>query len=165
MRTLLILLPLLAACGFRPVHAPLERAESASLQQVRVDPIPAGRPGQVLQIALEDMMTPSGPPANARYRVIAAITEVKRPIIIERNAEISRYNLEMTVPYSVVEVATGQTLGSGQVRRISSYNVSNSDFSTFIGERDARERGIQEAAQEISMRVATIVENAENARP
>ena len=55
---LLCILPLLAACGFEPMHA-----KKATNQQlfagVRVDPI-ADREGQILRAKLEDRLNPGG---------------------------------------------------------------------------------------------------------
>lgn len=157
-----VLLLALAACGFRPVHAPLSqegRATDAVLQYVSLNTIDAGRAGQILQTELEDLLHPDGAYPSPRYRLSATLEESKQPIVIERNARVSRYNLMMLAKYNLIDLNSGATIYQSETRRIGSYNASLSDFSTFVAESDARNRTVKQLAQDIAMRLTAKLKN------
>lgn len=150
---LLVLFLLLAACGFRPVHAPISQPNEAALQYVMLEEVPS-RSGQILQTELEDILHPSGQYPAPRYRLALTLTEEKQPIVIERNGRVSRYNLLLKAEYRLTDFVSGAPLHQGKVRRNSSFNASLSDFSTYVSESDARNRGVKQIAQDIAMRLA-----------
>jgi len=148
-----------SACGFRPVHGPADQShlDSNALNFIAVDSIP-DRSGQILQVALEDGIHPEGRQPENTYRLSVDLQEIKQPIIIERNGRISRYNLIHVAKFRVYNPYDNATLHSGTAKRISSYNVSLSDFSTFIAEREGHERGLTALAQDIIMQLASAFE-------
>ncbi len=157
------LLSCLAACGFEPVYANKYNNRQHNLMQhiarVIVDS-DAARSSQLLQVALEDIFNPQGQNYDAlhgKYRLKVRLRERRQPIIIERTGRVTRYNLNFSAHFSIMPFPDDEPIYKGVARRISSYNVAASDFSTFIGERDARKRGLQELAQDISMQVAAIL--------
>lgn len=154
-----LILLLLTSCGFRPLHAPAEQmaVTNTMLHYVAVDSIP-GRSGQILQVALEDGLHPEGRQPELSYRLGVSLNEVKQPIIVERTGRVTRYNLILSANFRVYDPSSGRTLHKGKARRISSYNVSTADFATFSAERDARERGLKELAEDIIMRLAAAFE-------
>lgn len=149
---------LLAACGFRPVHAPTQALTGPSmtapvLQTIQVSPIPQ-RSGQILSIALEDLLHADGQYPTPRYRLDTTLEEAKQPIVIETNGRVSRYNLVLVARYSLYEIHSNALVTNGTVKRISGFNSSLSDFSTFVSENDTHDRNIRQMAQDISMRIA-----------
>lgn len=165
MRSLLLIVSLLtlAACGFRPVHAPLThegRPTDAVLQYVSLDTIDAGRGGQILQTELEDLLHPDNAYPTPRYRLQVQLLETKQPVVIERNARVSRYNLLMVAQYSLIDLNSGGTIYTNETKRIGSYNASLSDFSTFVAEGDARNRNIKQLANDIVMRISAKLRTA-----
>lgn len=145
---------LLAACGFQPVYGPKGGNHvAAPMHYIAVDDIPS-RAGQILQIALEDGLHPQGDAPKHSYRLAVQLEETRQPIIIERTGRVTRYNLIHTAKFRVYDPRGGQDMHKSNAKRISSYNVAPSDFSTFVGERDARERGLKELAQDILMQLA-----------
>ncbi len=143
---------LLNACGFSPLHG--HKSTTPQLRQVEVAPI-GGREGQLLISALEDRLHPgdtSGAPHL--YRLQATITVTPQAAGVEIDREITRYNLHLVSSFHLTRISDGREIYSGRLRRISSYNVSDSDFSTFVSRRDALKRGIDELAEDYHMRLA-----------
>ncbi len=149
---LLIALFLVAACGFRPVHAPVSSSQNAVLQYIMVDNIPT-RSGQILKIELEDLLHPDGQYPQPRYRLAVNFSEEKQPIVIESNARVSRYNLILKADYTLIDLTSGATVHQGSVKRLSSYNSSLSDFSTYVAEGDALNRGVKQLAHDVANRL------------
>jgi LPS-assembly lipoprotein len=149
----LLCLLLLASCGFRPVHAPVSDPYEATLPFVQIEKIDAGRPGQILQMELEDLFHPDGQYPQPRHRLAVTLTQAKQPIVIESNARVSRYNVLFTADYRLIDLLSGATVHQGKVSRQSSYNASLSDFSTYVAEGDAFNRGVKQIAKDVTGRV------------
>ena len=128
-----------------------------ALHFLAVDTIPE-RSGQILQVELEDILHPEGQVPSQHYRLAVELGEIKQPIIVELTGRVSRYNLIHTANYRVYDPVSGANLHQGNAKRVSSYNVSTADFSTYTAERDARERGLKELAQDLVMRLAAAFE-------
>ena len=159
----IILLLLLTACGFQPVHG-VKSAETAlsqtALETIKVEVPAKGRTAQLYRIALEDTLHPANLYPEPHYRLVSTLEEIKQPIIIERDAQITRYNLILKAHYELFDIATGESLKKKVSQRVSSYNVSDSDFATFMGDRDARENGIKVLTQTIAMELAAFLGEA-----
>ena len=155
----LICLVTLTACGFQPVHGTKteQTANIIALEEIKVEVPAKGRLAQLYRIALEDSLHPSNLYPTPKYRLTSAITEVNQPIIIQRDASIVRYNLVLKATYELTDIASGTQLAKKKIQRISSYNVSDSDFATFIAKRNAREQGIKALAKDLSMKLAATV--------
>lgn len=150
---------LLSACGFQPVHG--RRAAAPELEQVEVAPIP-GRTGQLLRISLEDRLRAGG---AAAWRLEASIAVTPQAVGIEADREITRYNLHLVSSFRLLRTGDGKEVLSGTVRRIASYNVSDSDFSTHIASRDALKRGLDELAEDYRMRLAAFFAGVSTLQP
>lgn len=160
MRSLLCItaILLLASCGFRPLHAPTQQqaipsAAAPMLQTIQVSPIPL-RSGQILSMALEDLLHADGQFPTPRYRLDTTLEETKQPIVIETNGRVSRYNLILVARYQLYDIQTSALITKGVVKRISGFNASLSDFSTFVSENDTHDRNIRQMAQDMSLRIA-----------
>lgn len=158
-----LLLFTVTGCGFQPVYGTRDNSPSQwqavpSLQKLVIEQIP-GRDGQILRVALEDGIRPNGEqPASQDLRLSVDMNIKKQPVIIELDGRITRYNLEIIARYRVTNLSSGKILHRDTARRISSYNVASSDFSTFIAERDARERGLKALADQMLMQLAAALE-------
>jgi len=155
----------LAACGFEPVHSARTHSDgdtAGALEDVQVVVPTGSRIGQLYRIALEDTLHPANEFPTPRYRLTATIEEINQPIIIERDASITRYNLILKTQYSLIDLSNGKVLGKKSGQRISSYNVSDSDFATFVAERDSRERGIRDLARSVSNELASLLKEPQS---
>lgn len=147
-----------AGCGFRPVHAPTQpqagTVASPILQSIKVTPIPL-RSGQILHIALEDLLHADGEFPMPRYRLDTTLEEAKQPIVIETNGRVSRYNLILVARYNLYDIASNALITNGVVKRISGFNASLSDFSTYVSENDTHDRNLRQIAQDITHRLTS----------
>ncbi|MDG1285957.1 MAG: hypothetical protein P8P30_00150 [Rickettsiales bacterium] len=146
---------LLTACGFEPVHGTKVAQSNPLLEMIKVEVPSKGRTAQIYRIALEDALHPGNQYPEPRYHLVSQLEETKQPIIIERDAQITRYNMVLKSTYELIDIASSKKLFSKHSQRISSYNVSDSDFATFIAERDARRNGIEALARTTAMEIAT----------
>lgn len=153
----LLCLCALSACGFEPAYKQRGSDPQHLLSRVAVQTSPQNREGQYLQASLEDALY-----VNTRsqplYRLEAGLQVDARPFVISSDGLASRFNVTLTSPYLLRRLDDNSIVSRGTVRRDVSYNVSEvDDYSTFISERDAIERGVEALAEEYTLRVAAIL--------
>lgn len=148
---------LLVSCGFSPLYqAPQNRAPS-SLPPVAIETINdhdghQGRDGQMLRTALEDRLN-RGNSGTPSYRLAATFEKTLVPVVIERDGSITRYNINMVSHFQLFRQSDAKQVHAGTIKRVGSYNVSNQDFSTFMAQKDATERGIIEIAEDYRLKL------------
>lgn len=147
----------LASCGFEPLYGTHQNASAGGgnspLSAVAIDPID-GLVGQQFKAALEDRFNPTGAPTPSLYGLTVNVKATKTPTVIEPDGTISRYNLLLDSNYTLYRKADGAKLRSDHVRRTTSYNLSDADFSDFISENDAMRRALTELSEDYRLRLA-----------
>lgn len=155
-----------AGCGLRPLYG--EHASGGStvgeLQTVRILPI-ADRPGQQLHNALRNELNPRGQPADPRYTLAVDLVIRKQEIGVRKDETATRANLRLSGSYRLVRVADQVQMTSGVAKSIVSYNIVDSEFGTYAAEADAQQRGIEQLAQQLRLRLATYFERLASGVP
>lgn len=147
---------LLGACGFRPLYGTAEDGSSAfdELETVQVAPLP-DRTGQRLHNLLRDRINPRGQPQAPKYILQITLSEDLENLAIEQDETATRANLKLSARFSLVSVEGGQVVFRGGSNSVNSYNIVDSQFATFVSERDARDRALRELSEDIRLRLAT----------
>lgn len=151
---MLAILTYVAGCGFQPLYGERQSAEgaAASLGQISVPPIPE-RLGQLLRIELIHRLTPTGQPQSPAYVLDVELRESKQDLAVRKDATATRANLIIAATFRLISVQSEQTLFTGTVRSINSYNILDADFATLSAESDARQRAVRDLATEIRSRL------------
>jgi len=156
---LLAALLLLGGCGFRPLYG--EQATGGStagaLQTVQVAPI-ADRPGQQLHNALRNELNPLGQPLDPLYSLAVSLTLREQELGVRKDDTATRANLRVTGDYSLIRIADDVVMTRGRAQSVVAYNIVGSEFGTYQAEEDARQRGIEQLAQQIRLRLAAYLE-------
>lgn len=143
----------IAACGFRPLHAPGGGAVPATLSGIEIAPI-SDRLGQVVRNHLLDRLTPRGAPSSPRYRIVVSLRVTKEGLAIARDETATRFNVSVEADYELLRLPAGESVLQGVARSIAAYNVVSSDYATLVAERDAELRAAREISDELKTRVA-----------
>lgn len=162
-----ICLPILSACSLTPVYKQQQDASGAvvsSLPPLQLH-VPRSRIGQQFRTALEDALaTPEDTPPAA-YQLHVLLEQKRYPIGIEQSGRISRYNVSITAQYRLIPVGEVAPVFEGKVRKLTSYNIVQSDYASYIAERDAESRAIQQAAQELRRRLMVFFATPQDSKP
>lgn len=152
---LLLTAPAIAACGFTPLYAERGSASvAADLSSLDVR-APDTRLGRELKFNLLDLLSRAGnPPSNPAYVVELAPTVYDEDLAIERNAEVTRRNLVMVVPFRLVDTATDKVVMRSTARSRSSYNRVDSEFANIVAARDAESRIARAIADDIKLQLS-----------
>jgi LPS-assembly lipoprotein len=159
----LILLPLLASCGFHPLYATPGSPSGQlrhRLQSVYVEPVP-DRLGFELRNQLIDLIDGSSRPMGAAYRLSLTLDEKNEAIGVQSQqvgsltqTTITRYNDRLTVTYELTDAKTGAVLTKGIESGLSAYNVVSSPYATLVSQQDADKRAADDIADRIRIALA-----------
>lgn len=152
---LLLVALALPACGFTPMYA--DRAGGANiaadLSMLDVE-APGTRVGRELKYGLLDILSSSGnPPANPTYRVELAPSMYQEDLSIERDAEVTRKNVVLVVPFRLIDTGTGKAVLRSVARSRTSYNRVESEFANITAARDAELRVAKAVAEDIKLQL------------
>lgn len=166
LRLLVLALTLaVAACGFRPLYAPLKLADGSSLlDQVWIDTI-SGSSGIILRNYLLDSFYRNGYPERARYMLHIDLSETIRDVDVQKNDTTTRAQYVIIASYTIKDRAANTVIDSGQFRSVSGYNILLSQYTTLVSQSDAKDRALKDLAEKIQMRTALVLTEPETAQP
>lgn len=152
---LLLTAPVIASCGFTPLYAERNSASvTADLSALDVR-APDTKLGRELKFNLLDLLSSSGnPPSNPAYVVELAPTVYDEDLAIERDADVTRKNLVMIVPFRLVDTATDKVVMRSTARSRSSYNRVDSEFANIVAAQDAESRIARAIADDIKLQLS-----------
>ena len=151
----LLLILALGACGLRPLYGTnsVGAAMSDRLGQVNVGII-GDRSGQILRTELIRMLNPQGRPAQPAYDLGVTLAESQQDVNLISDLTTTRKNLTMTASFVLTDRKTGQPVFSDSATEITSFNILSDQFTTLVGERDARDRALKSLSEDIRTRLA-----------
>ncbi len=151
---ILLVAAALAGCGFKPLYRQNGPGEAVpQFTQISIAQ-PEDRISQQLRNHLLDMVTPQGSPERPLYILDYRITESVGSVFVTRSDEITRNNLQISVSTFLRDYQTGSPLASFSISSQASYNLTVADYSNLISEKNARERALRDAAEQIRIRLA-----------
>jgi LPS-assembly lipoprotein len=154
---LLGLILLLGGCGFRPLYAPHgPRDWDPDLAAISVAPI-ADRPGQILELALREDLNPAGVSVPARWQLVTTLRISRADLGIQRNATATSSEITVSANYTLYDVASGHQVYANASRAISDFNQITDAYATQVAADDARDRALEEVAQDMAIRMAVFV--------
>ena len=145
----------LAGCGFTPLYA--ERNDGAVVADLAGLDVsaPDDRLGRELKYNLLDLLSSSGnPPASPAYLVELAPISYNEDLAIEPDADVTRKNLVMVVPFRLIDTATQKTVLRSTARSRSSYNRVSSEFANIVAAQNAESRIARAIASDIKLQLS-----------
>jgi LPS-assembly lipoprotein len=136
----------LAGCGFHPLYG---GKLSPQLASIYVEPV-AERDGYELRNQLIDLLGSDGREAGKAYRLRLTLNQVSNGVTLQNDATITRYNDTLTATYVLTD-AKGTEITRGSQTSLSSFNVSNSPYSTVAVQQDSDRRAADDIADRIRM--------------
>ena len=140
----------LAGCGFTPLYA--TPGVSSGLTHVQVV-APDGRVGYLLREDLDDALGKDKDATPAwRLDMQVAQQRVGRGLTVAGFAQ--RYELDLTVTYTLTEIATGKIAHSGAVVSSVSYDSADQPYAGVAARQDTQDRMASDAARKIELDLA-----------
>ena len=147
-RTFLLSAVALAGCGFQPTYGP-NGSGSALRGAIRVD-TSGNREAYVLANKLEDIFAR---PATPTYALTFDVDTDEAAVGITPEQEITRYHVTGKAKYSLINIADGQTVASGEVNSFTAYSATGSTVSSVTATRDAYDRLMEILADQMAAQI------------
>lgn len=148
----------LAGCGFTPLYKQDGTRDAVpQFAQIAVAQ-PDDRLGQQFRNTLLDILTPRGTPERPLWLLEYKITETQGSVFVSRRDEITRNNLNLSVSATLRDYRSGTAYFSTSTSSQASYNLTVADFSNLVSEKNARERALRDAAEQIRLRLGAYFE-------
>jgi LPS-assembly lipoprotein len=139
----------LCACGFQPLYAPPTAAGLTHIDVVA----PQGRVGYLLGQDVQSALghVDGGTPL---YRLSMALVQTRAAHGLTANATAQRYELDMKVTYTLIEIASGKVVKTGAVISNVSYDSVAPPYAGIAARQDVQDRLALDAAQKIQVAIA-----------
>lgn len=150
----------LAGCQVRPLYATGPAGGSpvvAALGRIAIE-VQRDRPAQVLMNELVFALRGGAGLVDPQYTLRLIVTTRKTELAIRENEEIPAANLiSMTTTYTLTENVTGRVVTNGTTYATVSYDFTSQRFANLRAERDAEDRAAKTTAQDIRLRLASVL--------
>jgi LPS-assembly lipoprotein len=153
-----LVLPL-PGCGWTPLYAdPQSGPASAELRAIQVLPI-AERIGQRLELALRNSLNPAGEPTKYRYTLRTTLVNNLSDLGLQSQGTSTLGRVDVYATFALVDKQNGKTLLTNSIHDQNSFALNANQYSTIVGEDDARVRTVVELNQEIVTRLTLFMEH------
>ncbi len=140
----------LAGCGFTPLYATPGLSSGLSSIEVKA---PDGRVAFLMRQDLDDALgRDRGEPA--KYRLDLTVDQRRDPRGLRLDNVAERYAISVTVGYTLVDLATGKPIHSGEVTSQVSYDSVDAPYAGIAARQDSQERVASDAARRIQVELA-----------
>ena len=157
---LVALVMVTASCGFKPLYANKERSGGKSCSNFHVNKISDfDTAGQKLQYKLEDALNLACVNSDKQYEITVNLTKGKGGSAIQKDTEITRYNISFTGSFSVKDKTTNKVVYSGTSVMTGSFAAQTSDYGTYALERDIDGKLLEEMANDITLKTSSSLLN------
>jgi len=155
----LLLVGVVAGCGFRPMYGKHSTAPvSQELALVHIGTI-EDRRGQLLRNRLLTLFNPTGSPAKPRYRLSVNLTESISNQFKREDETTTNVDFRLYATFSLHDLRSGITLLSGKSSAVSAYDLIAKEAYKLAAEDDARRKTIRLLADDIKTRVSAYLLN------
>jgi LPS-assembly lipoprotein len=156
----------LAGCQVRPLYAERDASGSggadARLRRIAVE-VQRDRVGQELMNQLIFALRGGSDLVDPAYTVRLIVRTRKSEVAIQEREEVPTANMiTVTTTYTLTVNVNGRVIASDTIYTTASYEFSSQRYANLRAERDAEDRAVRTAAQDIRTRLA-IVLSAEDA--
>jgi LPS-assembly lipoprotein len=139
----------LGGCGFTPLYA--QPADHPSLTHIDVV-APQGRVGYLLREDLDDAFG-HDKGAPAAYKLEMQLGQSREAHGLTVNNVAQRYQLDMTVNFTLTDLATGKVAYTGSVWSAVSYDSAAQPYAGIAARQDTQDRLASVAAQKIQLQL------------
>lgn len=146
----LLLSATVSGCGFTPLYA--TRGVESGLPAIDVI-VPQGRVAYLLRENLDDLIGRDKTKAPL-WRLDIQVVQTRDPRGLRLDNVAERYDLGLTVKYSLTWIASGKVARTGEVVSQVSYDAANAPYAGLAARQDSQERAAADAARRIQIQLA-----------
>ena len=132
---------ILVSCGFTPTLKMIEKSNDLNLINYEfVNTSYNSR--NILRNLLKEANQ-----SEAKYLVKLQVTDSESAVNIESNGSVVEYRVEALIEYELFDASTNVLMHSSQTRGLANYDVSDSEYSNALINKEAEKTAVTEALQ------------------
>jgi LPS-assembly lipoprotein len=140
----------LGGCGFTPLYATPGLSKGLSSVEVAA---PNGRVGYLVRESLDDDLARNKGETPA-YRLDFTVDQSRDPRGLTINDYAQRYQVGVTVDYTLTDLSTGQIVHHGRAISDVSYDAANDPYAGIAARQDSQQRAASDVARKIEIELA-----------
>jgi LPS-assembly lipoprotein len=137
-------------CGFTPLYATPGLSKGLSSIQVEA---PNGRVAYLVRESLDDDLA-RDKDATPAYRLDFTVDQTRDPRGLTINDYAQRYQVGVTIDYTLTDLATGQVVHHGKAVSDVSYDAANDPYAGIAARQDSQQRAASDVARKIEIELA-----------
>jgi LPS-assembly lipoprotein len=145
----------LGGCGFTPLYATPGLSQGLSSIDVVA---PDGRVAFLVHEALDDDLG-HDKDATPGWRLTFTVDQTRDPKGLTINDYAQRYQVGVTIDYTLTNLATGQAVHTGHVVSEVSYDAAADPYAGIAARQDSQQRAASDAARKIELDLAVWMHN------
>ena len=138
---LIFILHLIISCGFTPILKDTKDTDSA-LVYYEIDPSSSYQARQLLSSTFVNLEKD-----KAKFVTKVNIIETESAVNIESSGSVNEYKIEVLLNFKIFEIETNTKIFDSQTRGFANYDVSNSEYTNTLVQKNALEKALTNGIQ------------------
>ena len=144
-----------SSCKLKPLYAKQNRGDYKLCENFTVELKEKNIEGQKLKLLLSDLLSQTCVMENNDYKVSVNLNKAKQGLGIQRDREVTRFNMLMTANYNVYSTQDKKIIYSAKSRASGAFDAQVSDYGTYSIEQDTVKKLAEELAREMALKITT----------
>lgn len=146
---------MISACELKPLYAKKNRGDYNLCENFIVNLRKETIEGQKLKLKLSDLLNQTCIMKDNNYNIDIELANNKQGLGIQRDREITRFNMLLTAIYNVHSENDNKIIYSAKSRASGAFDAQTSDYGTYAIEQDTVYKLAEELAEEIALKITT----------
>ena len=138
---LIFILQLIISCGFSPILKDTKDNDS-TLVYYEIDPSSSYQARQLLSSTFVNLEKD-----KAKFVTRLNIIETESAVNIESSGSVNEYKIEVLLNFKIFEIETNTKIFDSQTRGFANYDVSNSEYTNTLVQKNALEKALTNGIQ------------------
>ncbi len=152
---------IISSCGFKPLYAK-KNPSGKVCDNFSVTSENYQEVGHKVKYSVQDSLNLACVDVDNMYRIELVLDKEKQEVGIQKDREVTRYNLIFLAKYKIFKNAEEKPFDEGYNKLVGGYDAVVSDYGTFSNEQDTFENLADEMANELSLKFTSIVKRQED---
>ena len=139
--SLIVISQLIISCGFTPILKDTKNTNN-TLVYYEIDPSSSYQARQLLSSTFINLEKD-----QAKFITKVNIIESESAVNIESSGSVNEYKIEVLVDFKIFETETNTKIFDSQTRGFANYDVSNSEYTNTLVQKDALEKALTDGIQ------------------
>tara|TARA_B100001093_G_scaffold316791_1_gene302229 strand:- start:890 stop:1351 length:462 start_codon:yes stop_codon:yes gene_type:complete len=136
--SLVFIINLTISCGFTPIL----KDTNNTLVYYEIDPSSSYKARQLFNSSFINLEK-----GKAKFVTKVSIIENESAVNIESSGSVNEYKIEILINFKIIEIATNNIIFESQTRGFANYDVSNSEYTNTLVQKDAIEKALTSGIQ------------------